>query len=584
MADPLAGQGRSRVQAPRGPGPLRRFMLMRMASLAYPGTEAEQLLLAPQDLRTADPSFATEIYNGHFGLAGSLVELGAQSPFEITPPSEGWARELHGFGWLRHLRAAGSELSREQAKALLGDFLRLHKTVRGLPWQPEVVGRRVISWLSNSVVVLDAGNPRSYETFLQALTAQLRYLSASYRDAPDGAPRLTALMALVYAGLCIAEQQAVVDRYLKPFCKELDRQILPDGGHISRNPAALVELLLDLLPLRQCFMARDRLPPKQLSDAIDRAMPMVRFFRLGDGTMARFNGSGATATDSLATVLAYDDTEGAPLRAAPNSGYARMQRGATLIIADVAAAPAASLSTTAHAGCLSFEMSCGEHPLVVNCGAPSPDHDDWRLFARSTPAHTTLTFEDSSSGLFAASANGGEPAADAPLTGPPNVQAALNEDGDGLELKGSHDGYQSRYGVSHSRLVLLSPDGLLVAGEDRLTAPKGLKGEAEKSGGGYAVRFHLHPSVTAGMEEDERSVRLVLPNDEVWTLRANTPTIALEESVFLADERGPHASAQVVLAGGLEAEREARVVWTIERAPAPGEAPPPDADGDSGAV
>ena len=115
-------------------------------------------------------------------------------------------------------------------------------------------------------------------------------------------------------GLCIAEQQAVVDRYLKPFCKELDRQIMSDGGHISRNPAALVELLLDLLPLRQCFMARDRVPPKQLSDAIDRAMPMVRFFRLGDGTMVRFNGGGATATDSLATVLAYDDTGGAPLR------------------------------------------------------------------------------------------------------------------------------------------------------------------------------------------------------------------------------------------------------------------------------
>ena len=140
--DPHAGQGRSRADIARGPGALRRFMLLGMASISYPGTEAEQLLLAPQDLRTADPSFATEIYNGHFGLAGSLVELNSQSPFEIAPPSEGWARELYGFGWLRHLRVAGSELSREQAKALLGDFLRLHKTVRGLAWQPEVVGRR----------------------------------------------------------------------------------------------------------------------------------------------------------------------------------------------------------------------------------------------------------------------------------------------------------------------------------------------------------------------------------------------------------------------------------------------------------
>jgi uncharacterized heparinase superfamily protein len=524
-------------------------------------------------LRTADPSFATEIYNGHFGLAGSLVELNSQSPFEIAPPSEGWARELYGFAWLRHLRAAGSELSREQAKALLGDFLRLHKTVRGLAWQPEVVGRRVISWLSNSVVVLDAGNPTSYETFLHSLTAHLRYLSASYRDAPDGAPRLVALMALVYAGLCIAEQQAVVDRYLKPFCKELDRQIMTDGGHISRNPAALVDLLLDLLPLRQCFMARDRLPPKQLSDAIDRAMPMVRFFRLGDGTMARFNGGGATATDSLATVLAYDDTGGSTLRAAPNSGYVRLDRGRTLILADVAAAPAGALSMKAHAGCLSFEMSSGEFPLIVNCGAPTPDHDDWRLFARSTPAHSTLTFEETSSAIFAG-ANGSEPNLNAELAGPPNAQSSLNEEDEFLVLKGSHDGYAARFGVNHSRRIKFSPDGLLIEGEDVLAAPKGLKGDAQTSGGGYNVHFHLHPDVVAQMSEDERSVTLVLPNREAWTLTANTPTIAIEESVFLADERGPRVSQQIVLQGGLEEEREMQIVWTIERAPSSGEERP----------
>jgi uncharacterized heparinase superfamily protein len=573
--DPLAGQGRSRADIARGPGALRRFMLLRMASISYPGTEAEQLLLAPQDLRTADPSFATEIYNGHFGLAGSLVELNSQSPFEITPPSEGWARELYGFGWLRHLRVAGSGLSREQAKALLSDFLKLHKTVRGLAWQPEVVGRRVISWLSNSVVVLDASNPKSYETFLHSLTAHLRYLSASYRDAPDGAPRLVALMALVYAGLCIAEQQAVVDRYLKPFCKELERQIMSDGGHISRNPAALVDLLLDLLPLRQCFMARDRVPPKQLSDAIDRAMPMVRFFRLGDGTVVRFNGGGATATDSLATVLAYDDTGGAPLRAAPNSGYVRMERGTTLIVADVAGAPAGALSMKAHAGCLSFEMSSGEHPIIVNCGAPTLDHDDWRMFARSTPAHSTLTFEETSSAMFAGS-NGGEAALNAELVGPPNGQSSLNEEDEFLVLKGSHEGYAARFGVGHARRIRLSPDGQLIQGEDVLTAPKGLKGEAQTSGGGYAVHFHLHPNVSAAMAEDGRGVTLVLPNREAWTITANTPTVALEESVFLADERGPRGSLQVVLQGGLEEEREMQIEWTIERTAAPGKATLPE--------
>jgi len=572
MAGDQAFERGSRVQTANlgGPGPFRRLMLASMASISYPGTEAEQLLLAPQELRTADPSFATEVYNGHFGLAGKLAELGAESPFEITPPSAAWARELYGFGWLRHLRAASSELSREQAKALVHDFIRLRRQIHGLAWQPEIVARRVISWLSNSVLILDTGEPQAYEAFLRALTAQLRYLSASYRDTPDGVPRLLTLTALLYAGLCVAEQQAVVDRYTRPFCRELDRQILPDGGHISRNPEALIELLLDLLPLRQCFVARDRPAPKELTDAIDRIMPMLRFFRLGDGTMARFNGAGPTPTDALATVLAYDDIEGSPVRTASNSGYVRLECGTTLIICNLGAPPIAALTTKAHAGFLSFEMSSGDAPMIINCGAPSADHDEWRLFARSTPAHSTLSLEDDSLAEFSGAANGTQPPADATLVGPVNPQGAFSDQGDNLRIKGSHDGYMARYGVSHSRQILVSPSGELISSEDKLTAPRGLKSPEALIAGTYAIRFHLHPSVKAQITGDGRTVTLILRNGETWRLSSNAEETAIEESVLLADPRGPQPTTQVVLSGMMGEAREVRIVWNIEKTGANG--------------
>jgi uncharacterized heparinase superfamily protein len=541
-------------------------MLASMASIAYPGTRAEQLLLAPQELRTADPSFATELYNGHFGLAGRLAEVDAESPFEIVPPSDAWARELYGFGWLRHLRAAGSELSREQAKVLVQDFIALKRSLHSLAWQPEIVGRRVISWLSNSVLILDSGEPESYANFLRALTSHLRYLSASYRDAPDGVPRLVALMALIYAGLCIAEQQAVVDRYARPFGKELDRQILADGGHISRNPEALVELLLDLLPLRQCFVARDRAPPKELTEAIDRIMPMLRFFRTGDGTLARFNGSGPTPTDALATVLAYDDVEGAPVRSAVNSGFVRLECGSTLLICDIGPAPALSLSTQAQAGYFSFEMSSSNCPIVVNCGRPPIGHADWIPFARSTPAHSTLSFEGTSSADFTAVGANGQIAPDSPLSGPVNAQAAFADQGDNLRIKGSHDGYLNDFGVSHARQFLISPNGRLISSEDKLSAPAGIKSpDGDLIGGEYAIRFHLHPTVRAEMAPGGQSVLLKLKNGETWRIGSNAPETKIEESFFLADARGPQPAQQVVLGGMMGEATEVRIVWNIER-------------------
>ncbi|NLH82532.1 MAG: hypothetical protein GX458_17050, partial [Phyllobacteriaceae bacterium] len=36
-----------------------------------------------------------------------------------------WARVLHGFGWLRHLRAADSAVARGNARALVDDWLRI---------------------------------------------------------------------------------------------------------------------------------------------------------------------------------------------------------------------------------------------------------------------------------------------------------------------------------------------------------------------------------------------------------------------------------------------------------------------------
>ena len=98
-------------------------------------------------------------------------------------------------------------------------------------------------------------------------------------------PRLQVLIALCYASLCLANQARTIRTATRKLSDELRRQILPDGGHVSRNPGALIELLIDLLPLRQTFAARNIAPPPALLNAIDRMMPMLRFFRHGDGSV-----------------------------------------------------------------------------------------------------------------------------------------------------------------------------------------------------------------------------------------------------------------------------------------------------------
>src|SRR5262249_50681364 len=152
--------------------------------------------------------------------------------------------------------------------------------------------------------------------------------------------------------------------------------------------------------LRQVFSARNIPPPQALLNAIDRMMPMLRFFRHGDGHFALFNGMGPTPTDLLTTILAYDDARGTPVANAQHSGYQRVEAGGNIVVMDTGRPPPFAVSQQAHAGCLSFELSSKAYRIVANCGLPATSRDSWRHVARATAAHSTVTFNDISSCHF----------------------------------------------------------------------------------------------------------------------------------------------------------------------------------------
>src|SRR5580698_1716998 len=402
-----------------------------------PQLKADRILISPQDLRTADATLATEIYSGRFAFAGKVVVCDGRSIFEMEPPSDEWATALLGFGWLRHLRAAESGITRANARALVDEWITLQGSWHPIAWRPDVLSRRIISWLSQSTLVLQDADARFYRRFLRSLVRQVRYLRHTAGDARRGVARMQAEMALTYAALCIAGQARHIKSATERLRHEIGAQILPDGGHAGRDPGAIIEVLLELLPLSQTFSSRNIAPPQALLNAIDRMMPMLRFFRHSEGTFAHFNGMGATPAELLLTLLAYDDVHGAPLSSAPHSAYQRLEAGGGVLIMDTGRAPPIEMSLEAHAGCLSFEFSSPKQSLIiVNCGMPAVGREDWRQLARATAAHSTVAFNAVSSARFVELATfrrvlGGSPM----LGGPSNVAVTREDRADGIVLR-----------------------------------------------------------------------------------------------------------------------------------------------------
>jgi uncharacterized heparinase superfamily protein len=530
-------------------------------SRLWPG-RADRLIIAPHDLRTADATRAAEIYAGRFVFAGKIVTCHGRSIFDLEPPSEDWEVALLGFGWLRHLRAADTALTRANARSLVDDWMSNPSRKRPLERRADVLARRVISLLSQAPLVLGDSDGKFYRRYLRGLTREIRYLRYAMIDIGDGVPKLQVLIALCYASLCLANQAKHVRSASRRLSDELQRQILPDGGHISRNPGALVELLSDLLPLRQTFAARNIAPPPALLNAIDRMMPMLRFFRHGDGSFALFNGMSSAPNDLVATLLAYDDTHGAPMANMPHTGYQRIDASAMTLIMDTGVPPPPSVSQDAHAGCLSFELSSGPSRIVINCGMPATGRDNWRSFARGTAAHSTVTYHETSSCQFVEFSAMKKLLQGAPIvSGPSNVESYREAVPNGELLTTSHDGYLARFGVIHRRVLMAAADGARLDGEDTLTPAPG--GKIKGNEADFALRFHLHPSVKASRLSDARGVMLVLPNRDVWTFEALDDKVDLEDSVFLAGNDGPRRSAQIVIRQ--DARQVTSVRWSFVR-------------------
>jgi uncharacterized heparinase superfamily protein len=463
------------------------------------------------------------------------------------------------------LRAADTAITRANARSLVDEWLTTGARRREVGRRPDVMARRVISLLSQAPLVLGDTDGKFYRRYLRALAREIRVLRYSSANIPEGLARLQVLIALCYASLCLANQVGQIRAASRRLSDELQRQILPDGGHVTRNPGVLIELMIDLLPLRQTFAARNIAPPPALLNAIDRMMPMLRFFRHGDGNFALFNGMSSTSSDLLATLLAYDDTHGSPMSNMPHSGFQRLDAGSVTVIVDTGPPPPPLLSEDAHAGCLSFEMSSGPNRIVVNCGIPATGRDNWRAFARGTAAHSTVTYRDVSSCQFVERSSMKKFLKGAPIvSGPVNVENFREIGADGSLLTTSHDGYLSRFNLIHRRVLKLAADGSRLEGEDTLAPAHG--GRIKGGESDYAVRFHLHPAVKANRLDDARGVMLVLPSREVWTFETQDDKVELEESVFLAGNDGPRRSQQIVIRQ--DAKHAPSIRWSFVRSTA----------------
>jgi uncharacterized heparinase superfamily protein len=551
------------------------------------GSNPRALTHTPIDPWPGDAARGRAIIGGAFTFAGRSHRVAA--PGEGTGPGTGlwspagagvdWLTQLHGFSWLRDLRVAGGETAREAARNLVADWIRHHQRWRRRPWRPDILATRITAWIASADVITQGAEPAFEQAFIKSLARQGRYLLRTGAGGLSGARRLTVLKGQVFAAAALFGGGRRLRRALVQLERELERQVLGDGGHIERSPAQQFSVLRDLVDIRSVLLSVGHDVPHALQRAIDRMAPMLRFFRHGDGGLALFNDSGEGEAWLNDMVLTRAEAPGKPLASTPHSGFERVAINRTLIICDMGASPPPGARDHAFAGTLSFEMSIGKERLVVNCGGGPGLSAGWRQGLRATAAHSTLTLGDTNSTeILEAPGRGSEIGKH-----PEKVTKSRAEAEGATWLDGNHDGYVRGFGLIHRRRLWIAAGGEEVRGEDHLYPP-GHDADAPRPGPQpekrkglwpwrrgrprvFTLRFHLHPGVKASLVQEGQAVLLRLPSGAGWRFRAEGANVALEESIYVGGGDMKRTN-QIVISGGVTAAGArpgAAVQWAFSR-------------------
>ena len=408
-----------------------------------------------------------------------------------------WLYNLHYFD---DLNAEFSSQRVEWHLKFLGRWIRDNPPQTGVGWEPYPLSRRIPNW-----VKWDLRTGLLSMAIQENLADQLRYLCNRLEWHLLGNHLLANAKALIFGGMYFSGEEAEgwLIRGVSLLKEQLAEQILQDGGHFERSPmyhALVLEDLLDIINLFQVYDHSPDFDSKSCSHLCDLLMRTIQKMRgwldvmcHPDGEIGFFNDAATKEVPTLAELDCYavrlglsatGDRVGLSHVAVQgrsqalfldSSGYARLEAGPAVVLADMAPVGPDYQPGHAHADTLSFEVSFNGHRLLVNSGTSTYEAGPLRLRQRGTAAHNTVVVDGQNSSEIWSSFRVARRAR--------VLEARCGVMESRLFAIGAHNGYgRLRSGLVHKRTWWLSESDLRVVDE--------VMGNDERD---ICVYFHFHP-------------------------------------------------------------------------------------------
>jgi len=405
---------------------------------------------------------------------------GPQSPAYLTSPDmfeiHSYRVNLRASNWRPHglsdlalyhlhyfsdLNCSDRDDASQWAAVLIDDWCS-HFTDPEFPaWDPYPLSVRSVNWMKWVL----RGHDLS-EVARCILYRQGQFLARNIEWHLDGNHLFVNAKALLFFGLFFEGKEAEgwFKKGLKLLRRELDDQVLGDGGHYERTPAYHALILIDLLELKNLQQVYQLALDLPLDKKIQEMKAWLDALTHPDGSLAHFNDTVDGMVCSHDEIEAYLRRLNIPIiprdsdRLLDETQFARANRGPAALFVDYGGPRPDHIPGHAHAESLSFELSLHGKPLIRNCGISTYQRGEQRLIERGTAAHNTLCYGDQDSSEVWASFRVGARAR--------GYLHMVDLNQDEFLLKVSHDGYcRFERAAEHFRQFILRRDRLIISDE-----------------------------------------------------------------------------------------------------------------------
>jgi uncharacterized heparinase superfamily protein len=441
-------------------------------------------------------------------IDGDLCEIGWDGPQR----EKLWRYNQHYFDDLNSINA---DDRKEWHKQIIEDWINCNPPGFGTGWEPYPVSLRIVN-----LIKWNLRKNKLSSNAKQSLAIQLRWLSKRLEIHLLGNHLFSNAKALVFGGLFFEGKEA--DKWLKKglgiLNKEIQEQILPDGGHFELSTmyhALAFEDILDLINVSKCFSDRFNIEQSKQVLSWSGVAEKMHFWLdtmcHPDGEISFFNDSAFDVAPDKSELDAYAnkvlDTELKKSKYSEvhhtHSGYLKIIKKESVAFLDVAKVGPDYLPGHAHADTLSFEWSIGKHRVIVNSGTSCYSDSRERLRQRGTASHNTVVVNrENSSEVW-----GGFRVARRAY--PIELKVLQNKNTNATQVHCSHDGYFRLTGKpKHSRKWMMNEESFFI--EDHVVEKTE---EAE-------ARFHFHPDVQVRHDGNKNSgtIQLLDGKSIVWTV------------------------------------------------------------------